>query len=330
VKSQVPTIDLELAEASSEIASDLDEACRDHGFFLLKNHGMEQEIEAMWKSAASFFGQAREVKRLVQRTESQPLGYYDRELTKRQRDLKEVFDFREVRPDKPDINQWPDNDPEFQKVMRAFFDVSATVAARTLTVLYQTLSGKRDVSALPRGSVHTSNARLNYYPLTDPLDSGEQNTVAKLGDMALHHHTDPGILTLLLQDMTGGLQALTRNNQWIDIAPRENTIVVNLGDMMQVWTNDTYKAAVHRVLPPVGRASPQHTAEARFSTPFFYSPEKDAVIEPLEMLMAIAPGSTPGYRAFSWREYIQGRINDNYTDLGEDDIQISRYKLGEV
>ena len=62
------------------------------------------------------------------------------------------------------------------------------------------------------------------------------------------HHTDPGILTLLFQDMVGGLQALSKSNGWIDIAPQKDAIVVNLGDSMQVWTNDNYRAAVHRVL----------------------------------------------------------------------------------
>jgi isopenicillin N synthase-like dioxygenase len=62
--------------------------------------------------------------------------------------------------------------------------------------------------------------------------------------MALHHHTDPGILTLLLQDMTGGLQAKSKEHGWIDIPPEKNSIVVNLGDAMQVWTNDNYVAAI--------------------------------------------------------------------------------------
>ena len=94
--------------------------------------------------------------------------------------------------------------------------------------------------------------------------------------------------------------------------------MVNLGDMMQVWTNDNYTAAVHRVLAPAER-----TAE-RFSTPFFYSPEKDARIAPLDALC----NKPPVYRAFTWREYIQGRIDDNFTDLGEEDIQIAHYKVG--
>ena len=133
--------------------------------------------------------------------------------------------------------------------------------------------------------------------------------------MALHHHTDPGILTLLLQDMTGGLQTKSRESGWIDVQPEEDTIVVNLGDAMQVWTNDQYVAAIHRVL--------QRTNDPRYSTPYFYNPKRDAVLKPIKGL------SDDGdlYRSFTWKEYIQGRIDDNYADLGEDDIQIERFRI---
>ena len=100
--------------------------------------------------------------------------------------------------------------------------------------------------------------------------------------------------------------------------PAEGTIVVNLGDAMQVWTNDAYVAAVHRVLPQkVGSGG-------RFSTPYFFNPTNDAVLEPLPALLS---GSEPLYRTFTWREYIKGRVDDNYTDLGEEDIQIAQYRV---
>ena len=143
----------------------------------------------------------------------------------------------------------------------------------------------------------------------------EKNEVNGLGEMALHHHTDPGILTLLLQDMTGGLQAKSKEFGWIDITPEKDSIVVNLGDAMQVWTNDNYVAAIHRVS--------KRTSEPRYSTPFFYNPTSDSIIEPLSIISA----AKPHYRAFTWKEYIQGRIDDNYKDLGQDDIQKSNFKI---
>ena len=94
--------------------------------------------------------------------------------------------------------------------------------------------------------------------------------------MALHHHTDPGILTLLLQDLTGGLQTLTADQHWVDVPPQAGTIVVNLGDAMQVWSNDAYRAAIHRVTP--------RNRAARYSTPYFYNPKSDAVLAPIASL----------------------------------------------
>ena len=133
--------------------------------------------------------------------------------------------------------------------------------------------------------------------------------------MALHHHTDPGAITLLLQDDHGGLQTLSKTSGWIDVPPLANSIVVNVGDVLQVWTNDRCTAATHRV-------TPVHSEQGRYSTPFFYQPRYDATIEPW-----VAPGETAHYRAFSWREFIRGRVTDNFSDYGEADIQIARYRI---
>ncbi|MBT5700604.1 MAG: hypothetical protein HOI67_04065 [Gammaproteobacteria bacterium] len=317
----VPTIDLKAAEKDVTILSPLDAACRDHGFFLLRNHGMDDAIEQMWRAASAFFDQPSEVKREVLRTESIPLGYYDRELTKRKRDLKEVFDYMQPRADGSDRNQWPAGQSEFFDAMNRFFTEASSVAERTLRLVYRALAGDGiSQLATPEGDPRTSTVRLNYYPVADPLSGDEQLAVAGLGDMALHHHTDPGVLTLLLQDMTGGLQTLSKEDGWIDVTPEESTIVVNLGDSLQVWSNDNYRAAIHRVVP---MTTLKNGSDGRFSTPYFYNPKGDAMLEPLSALSA----DTPRYRPFTWREYIKGRVDDNYTDLGEEDIQIAQYRV---
>jgi isopenicillin N synthase-like dioxygenase len=95
----------------------------------------------------------------------------------------------------------------------------------------------------------------------------------------------------------------------------DGAIVVNIGDVLQVWTNDRCIAGVHRVVPIT---SPR----GRFSIPFFYQPRVDAIVEPW-----LAAEEAPRYRAFSWQEYIRGRVTDNYSDIGEEDIQIDRYKV---
>ena len=310
-KVKVPTVDLKKAKDDPSQLKSLDKACRDHGFFLLKNHGMQEEIDDMWRMSEWFFNQPREDKLKIIRTETIPLGYYDRELTKQKRDLKEVFDFMYPKSNGEDLNQWPEN-KVFRSKMENFFSKASLVAEETLRLVFLNLNNNSN--QLPSGEKSTSNARLNYYPIDDPLEEKTRKDISKLGDMALHHHTDPGILTLLIQDMTGGLQTKSKESGWIDIEPEENTIVVNLGDAMQVWTNDKYVAAIHRVT--------KRTAKARYSTPYFYNPKRDSVIQPLEQIS----DEEPIYVPFTWKEYIQGRVDDNYTDLGEEDIQISRFR----
>jgi isopenicillin N synthase-like dioxygenase len=91
--------------------------------------------------------------------------------------------------------------------------------------------------------------------------------------------------------------------------------VVNLADCMQVWTNDQYRAAVHRVLPMSGTD--------RLSVPYFLNPDRESTIAPITEL---AHGE-PAYRPFSFREFITARGADNYADAGTDDAQITNYKL---
>ncbi len=328
--SAVPTIDLQTAKQDAKALSALDAACREHGFFLLVGHGIDAEIARMWRASTAFFHSTRANKLSIRRSENQPLGYYDRELTKQQRDLKEVFDFTAPRTEGKEPNQWPAEPANFKDDMAAFYRAAGALAEQTLALVYQALAfglasesaaasrptaESATLAALPSGSVRTSNVRLNCYPLQDPLSASEQRATTALGDMALHHHTDPGLLTLLLQDSTGGLQTQLRDGTWIAVPPNVHSVVVNLGDALQVLSNDRYRAAVHRVLPMQN--------EERFSTPFFLNPQPDAVLAPIAELSA-AP---PRYRSFTWREYIKHRIDDNYADLGADDTQITHYRI---
>ncbi len=196
--------------------------------------------------------------------------------------------------------------------MTEYFEECTELAMTTTKLVYECLGLSADKVDEDYGDKHTSSMRLNFYPQTDPLNDEEQASVNPLGNMALHHHTDPGTITLLVQDSTGGLQAESNEDGWIDVEPVPGTIVVNLGDALQVQTNDVYKAAVHRVVPM--------TTQARYSTPFFFQPKNDAIIAPLEQ-------EQPKYEAFQWRDYIKARVTDNFSDLGEDDIQIARYKI---
>jgi isopenicillin N synthase-like dioxygenase len=310
----VPVVDISNPSATSLQA--LDAACRDHGFFLLSGHGLDALIARTWHETARFFDADRALRAGIVRSKENPLGWFDRELTKRRRDNKEVFDF--VDPALPALdakNRWPAELPGFRDAMVEFFDAFSDLADRTLALLHTTLALAPDGCARIASSRRSSTVRLNHYPLVDPVPSAERDALPELGETALGYHTDPGVLTLLLQDDTGGLQTQSARDGWIDVSPVPGTVVVNLGDCMQSWTNDRWRAAVHRVVPM--------TRRRRFSIPYFSNPERQAIIEPVPELT----GEGARYRAVAWREFIQARVDDNFADLGADDTQMAHYRI---
>lgn len=315
--SLVPIVDISDPTATS--LADLDRACRDHGFFLLSGHGLDDLIDETWRETARFFDADRSIRTSIMRTLEMPLGFFDRELTKRKRDHKEVFDFVDPTAAATDArNRWPDGLPGFRDAMVRFFDAFATLTDRTMSLVHDTLELSEGSRSVATSNRHTSTVRLNHYPVGDPVPENERDGLAELGETALGHHTDPGVVTLLLQDDTGGLQTESLDHGWIDVPPARGTIVVNLGDCMQAWTNDRYRAAVHRVVPM--------TTSRRFSIPYFANPTRDTVVEPLPELV----GDRIRYRPFLWREFMQARNYDNFQDLGADDTQVTDYRVDTV
>ncbi len=325
----IPNIDLARVRQSdptspaiAELMAELARACEDHGFFLLSGHGCDELIDETFAQSAAFFSKPKAEKMALYRNEENPLGYYDRELTKQKRDLKEVFDFKaggHQSKNPARQSRWPQHDAAFREVMTEFFQRFTELSAETMAMIFRALGMPDERIARTMddgfGALHSSAARLNFYPAQDPVPADERSGINPLGDMALHHHTDPGAITLLLQDMHGGLQARSKAYGWIDVPPQPGTIVVNVGDVLQVWTNDRCTAGMHRV-------QPVRSSTGRYSTPFFYQPRIDAMIEPW-----VEAGEQARYCAFSWREFIRGRVSDNFTDYGADDIQIERYRV---
>jgi isopenicillin N synthase-like dioxygenase len=312
--NKVPVVDVSRPDATSLDA--LDAACRDHGFFLVSGHGLDDLIARTWKVTAEFFDDDRSVHESIMRDRDNPLGYFDRELTKRKRDHKQVFDFVDPTSAPHDArNRWPADRPDFRDAMVALYDAFDDLATKALALVHQLLElgpeSRRQVIGDRRGSM----IRLNHYTIGDPVPENERTGLAELGDTALGYHTDPGVLTVLLQDDTGGLQAESKEHGWIDVPPIPGTIVLNLGDCMQAWTNDRYRAAVHRVLPM--------TTSRRFSIPYFLNPPRDSVIAPVPELSETGAR----YRAFSWREFMDARAYDNFADTGADDAQVTDYRL---
>ncbi len=313
--SEVPVVDV--SNPSSTSMEALDAACRSHGFFLLEGHGLDDLVARTWTETQRFFDSDQAIRDAIRRDADRPFGYNDRELTKRQRDHKQVFDFGDPTVERlEELNRWPDGLDGFRDTMVEFHASMGRFVDETIGLLHTALDlsdGARQVMA---GDTSTSTVRLNHYPLGDPVPEDQRAGLAELGPTALGYHTDPGVITLLLQDSTGGLQTRTRDGEWIDVDPLPGTVVVNLGDALQVWTNDRYLAAVHRVVPM--------TRQRRFSIPYFCNPGRKAQIEPLAELAA----DGPRYHSFGWMDFMRSRNADNYADIGSADAQISDYLVG--
>ena len=309
----VPVVDISNPSATS--LADLDRACRDHGFFLLTGHGIDEVIARTFEAGRRFFDAPSEVKGAIRRDERNPLGYNDRELTKRRRDRKEVFDLVDpVQGRASHYNRWPELDG-FRDAVVEHYDACSDLAERVTDLVLAALGLPLEVQAAHRGDRTASNMRLNHYTLGDPVPADERDGLADLADVALGHHTDLGLVTLLIQDDVGGLQAESAEHGWIDVEPRPGSIVINLGDCMQVWTNDRYRAAVHRVLPM--------STSTRMSIPYFLNPARDRVVEPVCELAH----DGPRYRPFPFKQFIDARSADNYADAGAPDAQISDFRI---
>ena len=105
-------------------------------------------------------------------------------------------------------------------------------------------------------------------------------------------HTDSGFVTLLAQDEVPGLQARASDGGWIDVPPRENSLVVNFGQVLEAWSGGRIKATEHRVL---------EVGQVRYSIPFFYEARADAQISPL-------PNSPRTFEPFLYGDYLWARI----------------------
>ena len=324
--TEIPVLDVSaigLGNHDDDLSAAIADAASRFGFFQIVGHGIDAGlIDDLWVQIRAFFNQPIERKRAVARNKTNSRGYYDRELTKNARDQKEVFDFAHVpHPELADDhpanhmpidgpNQWPAGDEAFRSTMLTYLAECERLAQQLLVGFVRGLHLEPTLLTPHFGPNHTSFIRLNHYPTSDVLAEEEARDVTPLGDMALHHHSDAGAFTILLQDDVGGLQ-VEHDGGWIDVQPKEGAFVVNTGDMMQVWSNDRYRAALHRVLP--------RTAAERYSVPYFFNPTYDTDYAPL------LGNETPHYRSLNWGEFRKGRADGDYADYGEE-VQISQYR----
>jgi isopenicillin N synthase-like dioxygenase len=308
----IPVIDLGGADARGTQRA-MDAACREWGFFQVINHGVDAALlDALREQMRAFFAQPIAAKRAVVRSERNPWGYYDRELTKNTRDWKEIFDYA-ARSCATSVPRWPTGLPGFKETLVDYYHACEGLALRLLRMTATNLGMPAD--ALDRHFVrgHSSFARLNYYPVCANPERPTGVATPTHGHLGVNHHTDPGTVTLLLQDLPG--LEVFRFGRWSLVEPLAGALVINVGDIVQVWSNDQYRAPLHR-------AFVNPTVE-RYSAAFFFCPGYETNYAPLES--TVGAHRPARYRTINWGHFYSQRTIGDYADHGEE-IQISRFR----
>lgn len=279
-------------EQFRQVADSIGKAARDTGFFRICDHGISPElIEATYAAAANFFalpsenklqyyiGNSKNHRGYVPFTEK---GDYPDEVNR----SYEAFDLGLDLPhDDPDYvagnrvlgpNVWPEA-AEFKSIISEYYAQVSALGRLVCSALEMHLE-------LPKGAMTDqmskpiSQLRLLHYV--------RQSETVERKSVNMGAHTDYECLTLL-HTRNKGLQVMTQDDQWIDVPVDPKVLVVNIGDMLEAWSNGILRSTPHRVL----NLSPE-----RYSLPYFVATNHDAVIAPFPQL--VGAGETPKYEPF--------------------------------
>lgn len=275
----IPVIDITPLRDGTDpktVADALHKASTGLGFIYIKGHGIPEEIiRAASATAYQFFAASSDDKSSVTISQKHR-GWLAPGAAKMgddaKVDLKESFiwgyqDSRgHTEEDHPlrGANQWPTFVPTMKSVAMEYFSYAHKVA-------FDLMRGFAIGLGLPEGFFlencdrPLSRASFVYYPAQDESCGEEQFGVAP--------HTDFGVLTVLCQDSTGGLQVQDINGEWIHAPPMEGTLIVNVGDLLARWTGGEYKSTPHRVVNSSGKE--------RLSLVMAFDPNPETLIDPI-------------------------------------------------
>jgi isopenicillin N synthase-like dioxygenase len=316
--ADIPVIDIgDLIDgtpgALEAVAAQVMEASRRIGFFYIRGHRIPAEVTARATAAMrDYFALPATVKAKHPLNTSQrgwmATGVARLEGSKTH-DLKEIFFWgpeqwaarlaaRKQADSLIADNVWPDADfPRLRQDLVPYYDAAQSVGRTLLSAIAAGLGQdpgffeRRYTSPMARG-------QLVYYPVSTADDEREE----RFGSAP---HTDFGVLTLLLQDANGGLQVRNHDGEWIAAQPIDGTLVCNIGDLLNRWSNETLRSNLHRVINRSGRE--------RHSLVVFFDPDPDAVIDPTDLGF---PAGTAKYPPVTTSEYIHGKNRKNFTQYG--------------
>jgi isopenicillin N synthase-like dioxygenase len=313
-KVQVPVIDLSAVTSEALLVEQIADACSEFGFFQVTSHGMPSElVEKYTEQCKLYFALPHETKLEWKRNEGNARGFFDDELTKQRRDWKQALDFGvpgsrdwSTPDDSPDNtcldgwNQLPSQEilPEFRSTVTKYFDACAALSDRIAMLMAKGLGQSPDCDILKElRDKHSSYLRVNYYPTCNDTDEAGRTP------LGISPHRDAGFLTVLLQDDNCHSLQVLKDGDWITVEPVKGAFTINTGDMAQIFSNDKYKAPLHRVL--------SNETKERYSAPFFYNPSYETLVKPL-----VSEGQDAVYKPVSWGYFRAVRFAGDLTDLG--------------
>jgi len=254
----------------------LKRAASEVGFLYVSGHGVDAAaVHAVEEVARAFFALPQAAKlRYHIRGSPNHRGYVppgEEVFYAATEDTKEAFDLaREVSDFAPGPlckflgpNQWPREVPDFSRVVQRYYGEVFELGRRLLSAFAEALELDADFFAAHL-VCPPSQLRLIHYPPAPALERS----------MGIGEHTDYECLTLL-HSTAPGLEVKNARGDWVPAPPLPGAFVVNIGDLLEIWSNGTFVSTFHRV-----RAVSEH----RYSFPLFFNVDYDTVVEPLAHL----------------------------------------------
>ena len=297
---EIPVIDiaaLVAGKAAAETVAAIDQACTGVGFFYVTGHGFDMSLcERLRAAAAEFFAQPEAAKRALGLDVSMrgylPL-YYRSQITddfsgtSHQEGFWIGADFGDdARHPLEAPNRWPATPARLREYMESYLRGMEALAA-LLGQAFATALGQADDFYATRFARPTSRLKLNHYP---PQHNPEQ-----VDNIGVVPHSDSGAFTILWQDDNGGLEVQSKSGEWVGAPPLGDSFVVNIGDILQYWSNGRYTSTQHRVIN-------RHGAD-RYSIPYFVNPGAGVEISALDGSESFAAFNYGEYQLRKWRGF---------------------------
>ena len=306
--SKIPSLDIRRFDTDKDaFVAELGAAYREWGFCGISGHGLSTEaLGNAYDVFKQFFALPTDVKlKYHLKGTGGARGYtpFGIETAKDSKfpDLKEFFHIgRQLPADSPyaDVmtpNVWPEEIANFKQYGYGLYQALDNLGTRVLQALALHIDLPQNFFADKSNNGNSILRPIHYPPITAP----------EIPNVRAGAHEDINFITLLVGASAAGLEVLSHKGEWVAFTAEADTIVVNIGDMLQRLTNHVYPSTTHRVVNPPGEAA----RNPRYSVPFFLHPNPDYLIETLpSCISAENPNRYP--TPITAHEYLMERLRE--------------------